>query len=179
MIAPTTVKNKNILCFLFAGIGLVLGISWYTSLGIGKEKMVLNISTLAQAMKVEKVNQTLTELHLTHWQKETHFRTKTVTKALWAWISLKGNCWFSALSFQIRDIMWNPTTYIFLMFSVSLGLCFKISCSSWNQWCHWFQEELQTIYLWPFPLHSKLASAMFVLRGISCSGGPKNPRYWK
>ncbi len=95
---------------------------------------------------------------------------------------IKGQlCQFStlSLSFWIRDIMWNPTLYIFSMFSVSLGRSFKICCSCWKQWCHCFQEELQTVYPSPFPSHSRRASAMFVLKGFSGFSRPKNPRYWK
>ncbi len=65
------------------------------------------------------------------------------------------------------------------MFSVSLGCSFKISCSSQNQWCHCFREYLGTVYPSSFPSHSRRASTMFVLRGISGSGGPKTPRHWK
>ncbi len=73
--------------------------------------------------------------------------------------------------------MWNPTIF-FSMFSMSVRHSFKISCSSWNQWCHWFQEELLTDYPMPFPLFSWQASAMLVLRGFFGSGRPKTSCYW-
>ncbi len=43
------------------------------------------------------------------------------------------------------------------MLSVSLAHSFKISCSSWNQWCHWFQEveEPQTVYPTSLPSCSR------------------------
>ncbi len=71
------------------------------------------------------------------------------------------------------------TQQLFSVFSVYWRCSLKISCSSWKLWHHWFQEELQTVYPLPFPLHSRRASAMLVLRGFPVSAWPKTPCYLK
>ncbi len=49
-------------------------------------------------------------------------------------------------------------------------LLFQIKC---NQWCHWFQEELQFVYPSTFPLHPRRATPR-LFWGFSCSDGPKS-----
>ncbi len=85
---------------------------------------------------------------------------------------------FSLIFIWIRDIMWNPVLFL-SVFSVSLECSFRISCFSWNQWHHWFQEDLQTVYPSPFFSNSRWASAMFDLRGILMFWRAKNPSLLK
>ncbi len=84
--------------------------------------------------------------------------------------------WFSTLSLSIRrdrDIMWRPTIFFFIVLCVS-GMQLQNLL-----WCHYFQEELQTVNPSPFPSHSRWASAVFVLSGFSGPGCLKTPHYWK
>ncbi len=74
-----------------------------------------------------------------------------------------------SLSIQIMNIIWNLTIF----FKCSLWLWDAASISTaplGTQWHRWFQEELQTVNPSPFPLHSRWASSMFVLRGFSGFG---------
>ncbi len=88
--------------------------------------------------------------------------------------------WFLTLPLSSQfSIYFKTQKDIFSVFSMSLGRCFKMSCPFGNQWRHWSSEELQTVYPSPYPSHSRQASALFVLRGISGSGGYKTFRYWK
>ncbi len=64
---------------------------------------------------------------------------------------------FNLISVRTREIMWNPT----VISSVSLRCSFKISCSSRNQWRHWFSEELQSVYPSSFSSHSSSSSCLF------------------
>ncbi len=93
---------------------------------------------------------------------------------LQAWFTqniIKGQlCWFSTLclSIWIRNMMWNRTIFFFNILCLS-ACSSKTSCSSWNQWCHWFQENYK-LFAHRLSPRTPGKPPPFVLRGFSDFG---------
>ncbi len=78
-------------------------------------------------------------------------------------------CQVSTSSLSIASL------YYVKLINIFFNVFFVLPCSSWNQWHHWFREELQTVYPSPFPSHSRRDGAMFVFKRILWLWWTKNP----